>query len=577
VGTVTRIDNLAVNGFGDWIVEVDTDNADTDVDGALVKSGALYLREGQPLALPIDATLDSFDAVNIDDNGNSGWNFFLDGTSGSNDDSGIYFNDALVLQEGTISGAAGFSANTPYIGFFEAKVLPGGGNRIFVMASVDDPAINSTVDRAIVAMDHDGTGTLVSETVFWKEGDILSGQVEGVNDFGTGPHQWATNDGGQVLYFADVGSNSSTDGCLYLDDTLLAQEGSPSPVGGRNFEFLSSRGNDLSNGGVWVAKANLDGDTADDELILRNGAVFRREGDTLPDIAGFNLTSFGTGSGPVQVDQAGNVLWYGDWNDPDTDVDTGLFLNDDLIVQEGVTTVGGVLIDTINSGQDAFMLSENGQWAIFEATLDDGTNGAYLLELTGPVPVRVSGLAAVVVGREVEVRWSTSLEVAHDGFQVYRSRAIDGPWVRLNDELVRGHGEYAFVDDAVEGDHVYFYRLGAVDLSGAETYYGPVTVTTPVWNRWATRLEGAQPNPFRRSTDLLFSLARPGRVELTIHDVTGRRVADLSQAQLSPGEHTVSWNGRDENGRELPAGVYFARLRSGDQETTSKVVRIGMR
>ena len=577
VGTVTRIDNLAVNDLGEWVVEVDTDNADTNQDGALVKNGALLLREGQALPAPPNATLDSFDAVTIDDNGDSGWNFFLDGTSGTGDDSGIYFNDALVLQEGTISGAAGFSPGTPYIGFFETKVLPGGGNRILVMASVDDPAIASSVDRAIVAMDHDGAGNLVSETVLWKEGDILPGQVEGVNEFGTGPHDFAMNDGGQVLYFADVGASSTTDGCIYLDDTLLAQEGSPSPIGGRNYELLSSRGRDLSNGGAWVTKANLDGDAATDEILVRNGAVFRQEGDTLPDIAPFLLTTFGTGSGPVQIDQAGNVLWFGDWDDPDTDIDTGLFLNDELIVQEGVTTVDGVIIDTIQSGQDAFMLSENGMWAMFEAVLINGIEGAFLIDLSGPVPVRVSGLAATVVERSVEIRWSTSIEIAHAGFHVYRSRSLDGPWARLDDELVQGRGEYVWADATVEGDHTYYYRIGAVDVSGAETLYGPVTVTTPVWNRWATRFDGAQPNPFRRSTALRFSLAAPGRVDLTIHDVAGRRVADLSESQLLAGEHAIDWNGRDEAGREVPAGVYFVRLRSQGDQTTSKVVRIGGR
>jgi hypothetical protein len=385
------------------------------------------------------------------------------------------------------------------------------------------------------------------------------------------------NDAGQVLYFADVGSNSATDGCFYLDGTLLAQEGSPSPIGGRNYEFLSSRGLDLSNGGAWVFKANLDGDSTTDELLVKNGAVFRQEGDTLPAIAPFVFTSFGTGSGPVQVDQAGNVLWYGDWDDADTDVDTGLFFNDQLIVQEGVTTIDGVIVDTINNGQDAFALSENGQWAIFEATLADGENGAYLIELGGPVPVRISGLAAQIVDRTVEIRWTTTLEVAHDGFRVYRAPSAQGPWKLLNDELVRGRGEYAWIDGDVQGDHTYFYRIGAVDFGGAETFHGPVSVTTPAWVRWATKIEMVRPNPFASSTELRFTLAEPGAVELTLHDVTGRRVADLSVAELPAGEHGIEWDGRDADGRALPAGVYFARLRAGDRQSTSKIVRLGVR
>ena len=385
VGNVTRIDNLAINDSGDWLVEADTDFANTDQDQVLVRNGALHLREDQALTDPAGASINTFDAINLNANGDSGWNFFLSGTSGGSDDSGIYFNDQLVIQESDISTAAGFSAGTPYIGFFEARIFPTVSERILVVASVDDPNIASSVDRALVIVEHDGSGALVSETVVWKEGDVLSGQVDAIADFGTGPHQFAVSDAGDVLFFADLEGLTTTDGVVYVNDTLLAQEGSPSPIVPRLYEFLSSRGNDLSNTGHHVFKANLDGNTADDEILVVNGEVFRQEGDTLPDIAPFQLTSFGTGSGPVQISDAGHVLWFGDWSDPDTDVDTGLFLNDVLIVQEGVTQVGGVTIDTIASGQDAFALSDNGLWAIFEATLVGGIEGAFLLDLSDVV------------------------------------------------------------------------------------------------------------------------------------------------------------------------------------------------
>src|SRR5690606_31918004 len=89
LGAVTRIDNLAVNAQGLWLAEVDTDNADTEADGAILKDGQLFLREGQALNEPAGAFLDSFDAVAVNNHGFAGWNFFLDGTSGSGDDSGV--------------------------------------------------------------------------------------------------------------------------------------------------------------------------------------------------------------------------------------------------------------------------------------------------------------------------------------------------------------------------------------------------------------------------------------------------------------------------------------------------------
>jgi hypothetical protein len=475
VGNVTSINNVAVNGFGDWIVEVDTDNADTNTDAALLKNGALHLREGDALPAPAGASLDSFDSVNLNNNGDSGWNFFLDGTSGTGDDSGIYFNTALVLQEGTVSSSSDFSPGTTYIGFFEATIDNNDSDQILVVASVDDPAIPSSVDRALVILDIDGSGNLIAENVHAKEGDVLSGQTEGVNDFGTGPHQVAFNDAGDIMFFADVGTNTATDGTIYLHDTLLAQEGSASPVDGRNYELLSSRGLDLSNdNGHHVYKANLDGDTTDDEVIVRDGAVFRREGDTLPPIAPFLLTSFGTGSGPVQVDQSGHVLWYGDWDDPNLDVDTGLFLDDDLLVQEGVTMIDGLLVDTIASGQDAFEMSENGLYVIFEATLVGGINGAFLIELESPVAVEPLAATTAIVGvvpnpfvRGTEIR-----------FYVERSGAVEISILDVAGRRVRAYGRasYGAGQHAVAWDGrdtagrpvpagVYFSRLRANGVS----------------------------------------------------------------------------------------------------------------
>jgi hypothetical protein len=381
VGNVTSILNLTINDSGQWIVEVDTDNANTDIDGALVKTGALYLQEGQALAAPAGALIDSFDTVNLSPTGHSGWNFFLDGTTGTGDDTGIFFDDILVLQEGTLSSSPSFSAGTPYIGFFECKI--NSANQILVVASVDDPAIATTVDRALVIMQVDGLGTLLSETVFAKEGDQLAGQVDLVSDFGTGPHNFDFNESGDILFVADLNGLTTTDGVVYLNNTLLAQEGSPSPVAGRNWLTLSSSTRmSLNDSGDWVHTGTLAGGTADDLVIIKNGALFRQEGEMLAAISPFALTGFG--SGPVEIDAVGNVLWFGDWDDPDTTKDTGLFLNDTLLVQEGVTMIGGVVVQSLSGVTDGYKLSPSGRYVVFEATLQNGVNGAFMIDLETP-------------------------------------------------------------------------------------------------------------------------------------------------------------------------------------------------
>ncbi len=75
------------------------------------------------------------------------------------------------------------------------------------------------------------------------------------------------------------------------------------------------------------------------------------------------------------------------------------------------------------------------------------------------------------------------------------------------------------------------------------------------------------PNPFNPRTSLRFTLAAAGWVDLRIYDVTGREVAILVSGSRPAGEHTVDWVAKD-----LPSGVYVARLESSTWPSTQKLV-----
>ncbi|MFH1278495.1 MAG: FlgD immunoglobulin-like domain containing protein [Candidatus Eisenbacteria bacterium] len=398
VGAVTRIDNLSVANGGVWFVEADTDNPNADIDVVLLRNGSLYLQEGQPLPLPAGSSLDSFDSMRFANDGRASHNFFLSGTSGTGDDSGVYLDTALVIQESDISTATAFSPGTAYIGFFGTYFND--ASQILIVASVEDTAIASTVDRALVIADVDNNGNLVSETVIAKEGDILPGQTERITDFGTGEHQTSWNNDGEAFYFADLEGPTDRDGVVYKNTGLVAQEGMASPEAGRAYELLSGRSLDINNGGEYAFKANLDGSTTDDEVIVKGNSILVREGSLIADIAPYQITATGTASGPVQIDDNGRVLWYGDWDDPNTDYDTGLFLDSTLVVQEGVTAVDGNVIDVIYSGQDAFMMSDDGEYVIFEVDFVGGINAAVMMRLSDPTDVaEAGGLVAPLVLR----------------------------------------------------------------------------------------------------------------------------------------------------------------------------------
>jgi protocatechuate 3,4-dioxygenase beta subunit len=88
-----------------------------------------------------------------------------------------------------------------------------------------------------------------------------------------------------------------------------------------------------------------------------------------------------------------------------------------------------------------------------------------------------------------------------------------------------------------------------------------------------TFLHSGYPNPFREETSIRFSLAQGGAVELSVYDVTGRRIATLLERETPVGYHTVTWDGRDERGQEVRPGVYFVRLVGAGKSLTRKLIR----
>jgi len=112
----------------------------------------------------------------------------------------------------------------------------------------------------------------------------------------------------------------------------------------------------------------------------------------------------------------------------------------------------------------------------------------------------------------------------------------------------------------------------AIFLSGAVR--GEITaveeniIKTPDFN-----LETNYPNPFNPSTTIKYSLSYDTHVELTIYDVKGRLVRRLISGVEKAGEHSVTWNGKDESGQSVSSGVYFCMLKIGSgKKITKKMV-----
>jgi len=90
----------------------------------------------------------------------------------------------------------------------------------------------------------------------------------------------------------------------------------------------------------------------------------------------------------------------------------------------------------------------------------------------------------------------------------------------------------------------------------------------------AFSLDQNYPNPFNPSTTIQFSLPRPGRVKLTIHNQLGHLVQTLIDEEKPAGSHSASWNGRNDKGQPVSSGVYLFKLQAGDSNQVRKLVLV---
>ena len=82
------------------------------------------------------------------------------------------------------------------------------------------------------------------------------------------------------------------------------------------------------------------------------------------------------------------------------------------------------------------------------------------------------------------------------------------------------------------------------------------------------------PNPFNPVTNISFDLPERSQVQLSIFDITGRRIRQLVRENQAAGFRSVLWDGTDDSGRPVSGGVYFYQFQAGNFVETRKMLLI---
>ncbi len=200
------------------------------------------------------------------------------------------------------------------------------------------------------------------------------------------------------------------------------------------------------------------------------------------------------------------------------------------------------------------------------------------------LPVTLSSFNAVVTDDNfAEIKWSTQSESDLSGFNIYRniSENLREAVLITNDIIPAANStslsKYSITDIDVEQGGSYTYWLETVENNGNSHFNGPVKITIKKDKEddiedlcKVTELMPAYPNPFNPETKIQLSIKEGENGVLEIFNIKGQTVKTYDN--LVEGEHTLTWNGKDNAGSSVASGVYFYRLSTQTVNETKKLM-----
>ena len=366
-GNVLAILGLSVSNAGQVLVHVRTDNPNPDADTLLLdRNGAVAFYEGQPLNAPAGAVISSFRWFMHSSTGEPVFSLGLapSGTGGNALYKGA--NLDLVYVEGSVCTAPQLPAGSAFSQLLNPRLNASG--KIACLATIDDPSIAGAYDYGGIAVFDTVTG---AHSAPYKKNDFLPGQPWQITSF-VWNNGFELNDAGQILFGATTAASVPTQNVLYLNGTKIAQKSEPSPWGD-NYTWVSGSlyNSDVNNAGEVAFVCSLNNAKA----IVRDGEPFVR--DT---VAGVEPNVFGGYANQIHFGDDGRVVWGGYWQVSGVQ-HRGIFLDRTLIIESWSTHIDGLEIESLSLTSNNFVVSQSGQYMLFEATMTGGLEGAYLMDL----------------------------------------------------------------------------------------------------------------------------------------------------------------------------------------------------
>ena len=146
----------------------------------------------------------------------------------------------------------------------------------------------------------------------------------------------------------------------------------------------------------------------------------------------------------------------------------------------------------------------------------------------------------------------------------------EGPHLTANAEfnIPVGQDWYIFADNSHQHGNTVLLS-GMIELQGWENAVDDPQVPAAKFS-----LSAPAPNPTRGETKLWIDLDTPQKLQVSIHDIRGRKIRGLDSLNLPAGQNPLVWDGLDSQGRAASSGIYILRVRGEQRQASRKIVLI---
>lgn len=187
-----------------------------------------------------------------------------------------------------------------------------------------------------------------------------------------------------------------------------------------------------------------------------------------------------------------------------------------------------------------------------------------------PVSALLSLFTYEIEEEAVRIRWSATVKSDSKDFELL---AVSEGTERVVPHTSLEKGIYSALDtesvERGEAEVVYILKHRSGGGEWQQIYTETVTLESA---SFAVKLHAPYPNPFNPATTIGFTLNKRENVQVTVYDVSGKRVAVLADRVFAPGYHTVLWQGVNHRGESVSSGIYFVRMITGKYSSNKRIV-----